>query len=77
MSRSTSSVVAELSLRLHDDGALEIAGNIADKRLAQSMLDAARAAIVAQPEGRGLVVPARDVCASQDARYPLVAVGDR
>lgn len=77
MSLSTSSVVAELVLQLHDTGALSIAGNVGDVRLALSILDAAREAVSRQQPGRGLVVPARDVCAAQDDRYPLVAVGDR
>ena len=78
--------VAYLTLRLHDDGAMSVEGNVGDVHLALGMLDGARAAVsnrlgtpsILEPHGAGLVVPSRDVPVSPNERvYPLIAVGDR
>lgn len=78
--------VAFITLRLHDNGAMSIEGNIGDVKLAVGMLDAARASVKArfgrpsilEPHGAGLIVPACDVPVSPNERiYPLVAEGDR
>ena len=79
-------VVAEITLHLHDNGAMSIQGNVGDVRLALGMIDSARDAIshrlgrpsILEPHGAGLALPSRDVIAPANERvYPLVAVGDR
>jgi hypothetical protein len=82
---SDPTVVAYLLLKLHDDGAMSIEGNIGDVHLAKNMLDSARDAVmhrlgrksILEPHGAGLVIPSRDVVAPQNPVYPLIAVGDR
>lgn len=78
--------VAYITLRLHDNGAMSIEGNIGDVRTAVGMLDSARAAVSAklgkptilEPHGAGIVVPQRDVPVTPNTDiYPLIAVGDR
>jgi len=78
--------VAFITLRLHDNGALSIEGNIGDVKLALGMIDAARAAVAAklgqptilEPLGAGIVVPNGDCPIAPNERlYPLVAEGDR
>lgn len=79
------SVVATLTLRLHDDGAMSIEGNVGDVHLATGMLDSAREAIlhrlgrpsILEPHGAGLQLPNRDVLAPQNPVYPLVAAGSK
>jgi hypothetical protein len=84
--RHPSSEVAYITLRLYDDGAMAIEGNIGDVKLATGMLDAARASVgarlgrpsILEPHGAGLVIPSRDVPLSpNEGIYPLIAVGDR
>ena len=83
---SPAAEVAFITLRLYDNGAMAVEGNIGDVKLALGMLDGARAAVsnrlgrpsILEPHGAGLVVPSRDVPVSpNEAIYPLVAVGDR
>ena len=78
--------VAYLTLRLHDDGAMSVEGNIGDVKLALGMLDGARQAVgnrlgrpsILEPHGAGVVIPSRDVPVSPNEKvYPLIAVGDR
>ena len=72
-------VVATITLSLHANGAMDISGNIGDKRLALGMIDAAREAIKHQlrPEDdKSLILPARDVEAMQHPNYPTLPVGD-
>lgn len=80
------SVVARISLVMHDDGAMSIGGNIGDVNLALSMIDAAREAVKRQlgkptllePHGAGIPVPHIDVDARpNESLYPLLAEGDR
>lgn len=79
------SVVATITLALHDDGAMSIQGNIGDVRLALGMVDSAREAIarklgkptILEPHGAGLVIPNVDVVAPQNPIYPLIAAGSR
>lgn len=54
-------VVAWITVRVHANGALSVAGTIGDPRLARRMLDHARDAIVRQVPEDGIVVPNRDV----------------
>lgn len=78
-------VVAALTLKLHDNGAMSIEGNVGDVKLAVGMIDAAREAVshrfgkpsILEPHGAGLVIPSRDVPLSpNEAIYPLIANGD-
>jgi hypothetical protein len=78
--------VAYLHLRLFDNGAMGIEGNVGDVKLALGMIDAAREAIanrlgkpsILEPQGAGLVVPNYDVPVTpNETVYPLVAKGDR
>jgi len=79
------SQVAEIVLRLHDDGSMSISGNVGDVHLAKGMLDSAREAVlnrlgkpsILEPHGAGLVIPNRMVDAPQNPVYPLVAEGSR
>jgi hypothetical protein len=79
-----SSVVATLTLDLHDTGALSISGNIGDVKCALAMLDAAREAVARQlgrptilePHGAGLTVPEIDVRAPHSPLYPALPAGD-
>lgn len=80
------SQIAELVLRMHDDGALSISGHVGDVRLALQMIDAAREAVARQlgrptilePHGAGLVVPHKDFQGTPNEKvYPLIAEGDR
>ena len=84
--RTAASEVAFITLRLYDDGAMAIEGNVGDVKLATGMLDAARGSVSArlgrpsilEPHGAGLVIPSRDVPVSpNESVYPLIAVGDR
>lgn len=80
------SVVANITLLLHDNGAMSIEGNVGDVNLALGMMDSAREVIshrlgrpsLLEPHGAGLVLPNKDVLAAPNERvYPLVANGDR
>jgi hypothetical protein len=54
--------VAWITIRLHATGEMTIAGTIADKRMARSMLDQAKDAINSQiKEKSEIVTPNRDV----------------
>jgi hypothetical protein len=73
-------IVATITLKLHDDGAMAISGNIGDVRLALGMLDSARSAVESklgkpthlEPHGAGLIVPNYDVPVSpNESIYPL------
>jgi hypothetical protein len=71
--------VASITLTLLANGAMGISGNIGDKKLALSMIDAAREAVNGQlrPEDdKSLILPARDVQAVQHPSYPTLALGD-
>lgn len=79
-------VVATITIKLHDNGAMSVEGNIGDVHLANGMLDAARAAVsnrlgrpsVLEPHGAGLVVPHYDApVKANEAVYPLIANGDK
>lgn len=74
------SVVASITLLLHDDGSLQIAGNVGDVKLALGMIDAAREAVshrmgkpsLLEPWGAGLEVPNKDVPVTPNEKiYPL------
>ena len=78
--------VAFITLRLHDDGAMSIEGNVGDVTLALGMIDGAREAVsrqfgkpsILEPQGRGIVIPSCDVPVTpNEGIYPLIAVGDR
>ena len=80
------SVVATITIALHDNGAMSIEGNVGDVKLALGMIDSAREAVshrlgrpsILEPHGAGLVLPNRDVLAPANERiYPLIAEGDR
>lgn len=73
-------VVAQITLSLHDNGALSIEGNIGDVNLAVGMIDAAREAVksrlgrpsILEPHGSGLQVPNYDAPVSpNETVYPL------
>lgn len=74
-------IVAMITLKLHDDGAMSISGNIGDIRCALGMIDSARSAIESklgkptslEPHGAGLVVPNYDVPVTPNEKvFPLV-----
>ena len=77
--------VAFIELRLMDDGAMSISGNVGDVHLALGMLDSAKEAVahrlgkpsILEPHGAGLKLPNKHVVAPQNPIYPLIAVGDR
>lgn len=78
-------VVATITLKLHDNGAMSIEGNVGDVKLAVGMIDAAREAVlhrlgrpsILEPHGAGLVVPNCDAPVSpNEAVYPIIANGD-
>jgi hypothetical protein len=86
MSSLAPSVVATITLALHDNGALSIEGNVGDVKCALGMLDSAREAVshrlgrpsILEPHGAGLIVPHLDVVAPQNhAIYPTIPAGDR
>lgn len=83
---SIDSIVAQITLSLHDNGAMSIEGNIGDVKVALGMIDAARAAVsrqlgrptILEPHGAGLAVPNYDVPVTpNEAIYPVIANGDR
>ncbi len=77
MNNGLLSVVASISIKLHDNGGLSVSGNIGDVKLALQMLDAARDSVKNQLKQRSeIVVPNRDVEATQDSRYPTKPLGD-
>lgn len=78
--------VAFITLRLYDDGAMGVDGNVGDVKLALGMMDAGREAVARrlgkpstlEPHGAGLAIPSCDAPVSpNEAVYPLIAVGDR
>jgi len=78
-------VVATITLKLHDNGAMSIEGNVGDVKLAIGMIDAAREAVshrlgrpsILEPHGAGLPIPSCDAPVSpNEAVYPLIAKGD-
>lgn len=72
-------VVATITLSLHTNGAMDISGNIGDKRLALGMIDSAREAVARQlrPEdGKRVIIPSQDVVAPQHPNYPTLPLGD-
>jgi hypothetical protein len=73
------SVVATITLSLHDNGSLSVEGNIGDVHLALGMLDSARAAVSRRlGHDRSLIeVPNRDVIAPHSPYYPVLPEGDR
>lgn len=86
MNSNAPTVVATITLALHDNGAMSIEGNVGDVKLALGMIDSAREAVshrmgrpsILEPHGAGLIVPNRDVLAPANERvYPLIAEGDR
>lgn len=86
MNNKPPSVVATITLTLHDNGSMSIEGNVGDVKLALGMIDSAREAVshrmgrpsILEPHGAGIVLPNRDVLAPANERiYPLVAEGDR
>lgn len=78
-------IVAEIVLQLHDNGAMSIQGNIGDVKVALGMIDAAREAVarrlgkpsILEPHGAGLIIPSCDAPVSpNEGVYPLIARGD-
>jgi hypothetical protein len=74
-------IVATITLKLHDDGAMAISGNIGDVRCALGMIDAARSAVESklgkptslEPQGAGILVPNYDVPVTPNEKvFPLV-----
>lgn len=72
--------VARIELSLGDNGAMQIAGNIGDVKLALGMLQAAIEAVgnrlgrpsILEPHGAGIEIPNRDVPVNPNERiYPL------
>ena len=70
--------IAYIALSLFGNGALQISGNIGDKKMALKMLDAAREAIASQLDRElvRILVPGRDVEVVPSPGYPLIPHGD-
>lgn len=64
-------VTCELVIRLHADGAMSVAGPVADKEFCRKLLEEAWASINRQTRPGGLVVPGCDV----DSRAKEAYVG--
>ena len=70
-------VVAQIGIKLHANGALDITGNIGDVKLALQMIDSARDAIKSQLRPKNeIVIPNRDVVVQQHPAYPTLPLGD-
>lgn len=71
-------VVAFVTIKLHSNGSMAVAGNIGDKALALSMLDSAKDAVRGQfrNDKELIAIPNRDVVAQQHPNYPTRAFGD-
>lgn len=64
-------VIAQITIKYHDDGALSVEGNIADTNLALALLDHAKDAVRGQrAAGQKLLVPTRDVDVPEPAWLP-------
>lgn len=61
-------IVATITLKLHDDGAMAISGNIGDVKLALGMLDSARATVESRFGQSEILVPNYDVPVTPDDR---------
>jgi hypothetical protein len=69
--------VASIKITLHANGAIDVAGNIGDVKLALGMLDAARDAVKHQVRDRNqIIIPNRDVDAQQSPAFPSLPLGD-
>lgn len=70
--------IAAISVRLFANGALQVSGNVGDKKQALAMLAAATDSIRNQPDlGSSIIVPARDTgVPAPDPRFPVVPRGD-
>jgi hypothetical protein len=67
------SEVARITISLHDNGGVSVAGNIGDVKLATQMIDAARDAVATQLAKRGpVIVPGHVAGVPHDAaRFPF------
>lgn len=73
--------IVAISIRYFADGAMQVSGNIGDKKVALALLAAAADQIRAQPEGMGrpsgIVTPSRDVVIpTGDPDFPVIPRGD-
>jgi hypothetical protein len=73
--------IAAISVRFFANGALQVSGNVGDKKQALAMLAAAADSVRAQPDGMGrpsgIVTPSRDVVIpSPDPDFPIIPRGD-
>jgi hypothetical protein len=73
--------IAAISVRFFANGALQVSGNVGDRRQALAMLAAAADSVRAQPDGMGrptgIITPPRDVVVpSPDPDFPIVPRGD-
>lgn len=82
---SKQSVIATITLELHDNGAMSIQGNIGDVKMALGMIDSAREAVasrmgrpsIIEPWGAGLEVPRDYLKADPSPLYPVIPRGDQ
>jgi len=70
--------IANISITLFGNGAMQTSGNIADVKLALAMLDHAKDAInnKAKREAKKLIIPSRDVEVKPSDAYPLTQNAD-
>jgi hypothetical protein len=73
--------IAAISVRFFANGALQVSGNVGDKKQALAMLAAAADSVRSQPDGmgrpHGIITPSRDVVVpSPDPDFPIVPRGD-
>ena len=73
--------IAAISVRFFANGALQVSGNVGDKKQALAMLAAAADSVRSQPDGMGrptgIITPSRDVVVpAPDKDFPIVPRGD-
>lgn len=72
-------VIATITISLHANHAMDISGNIGDKKLALAMLDHAKDAVKNQlrPEDdKSIIISGRDTEIMQHPNYPTKPLGD-
>ena len=73
--------IAAISVRFFANGALQVSGNVGDKKQALAMLAAAMDSVRSQPDGMGrpsgIITPSRDVVVpAPDPDFPVIPRGD-
>ena len=73
--------IMAISVRYFANGAMQVSGNIGDKKAALALLAAAMDSVRSQPDGMGrpsgIITPSRDVVVpAPDPDFPVIPRGD-